>query len=219
MASCVIRSGGDVVEVGTIYGIGRNYVAHAQELGNEVPSEPVVFLKARTSLRGLDPTPVAFPAEDVHHEVEIVLLVGRTVPLGSDPGWAAVSDIALGLDITRRGVQERAKRAGLPWTAAKSFAGSAVTGPFLPTTSLGDLADLAFSLDINGERRQSGHVSRMLFDVPTILKHLASLAELSAGDLVFTGTPEGVGPMRVGDTFRMSLVTSDRRTQVFEGRY
>jgi 2-keto-4-pentenoate hydratase/2-oxohepta-3-ene-1,7-dioic acid hydratase in catechol pathway len=196
---------GERVPVGTVYGIGRNYAAHAAELGNAVPEDPVVFLKARTSVRGLAPAPLAF-AESFHHEVEVVLLIGRAVPLGATPGWEAVRAVALGLDLTRREVQTRCKEQGLPWVPAKSFAGSAVLGPFVPLERIGAPQDIAFSLEVDGEPRQQGALSMMVFAVPRVLAYLSSLAPLEAGDLVFTGTPSGVGPIRAGDRFATELV-------------
>lgn len=195
---------GSSSDAGTIYGIGRNYVLHAKELGNPVPAEPVVFLKARTSLRGLDPAPLAYD-EDVHHEVELVLFVGSPVPLRGDPGWSAVSGLTLGLDLTRREVQQRCKEQGLPWVPAKSFAGAAVVGPFVPRADLGGTAPMSFELAVEGAVRQRGDPADMSFDVPALLRHLASMAPLEPGDLVFTGTPAGVGPMRKGDRFEMTL--------------
>lgn len=206
---------GSRTEVGTIYGVGRNYVLHAKELGNAVPTEPVVFLKARTSLRGLDPAPLAFD-EVVHHEVELVLLIGSHVPLRGDPGWSAVSGVTLGLDLTRREVQQRCKEQGLPWVPAKSFAGSAVVAPFVPLADLGGTTGWTFTLDVNGERRQAGDPAEMSFDVPTLLRYLASLAPLAPGDLVYTGTPAGVGPLRAGDAFVMRLATP-AGTHTFSG--
>ncbi len=203
--------GGPRVPVGTIYCIGRNYAAHAAELGNEVPEEPVVFLKAAGALRGLEGGAVAFPSETFHHETELVVLLGQDVPLGGDPGWSAVAAVAVGLDLTRRQVQAVCKEKRLPWTPSKSFAGSATVGPFVARSELVDPGALGFSLEVEGELRQQGDAARMLFDVPTLLRHLASLAPLYAGDLVFTGTPEGVGPLRVGDRFRTSLTSGPRR--------
>ncbi len=201
----VARADGARVPVGTVYNIGRNYAQHAAELGNEVPEEPVVFLKARTAVRGLDGGPLAFADESFHHEVELVLLIGASVPLGGDPGWGAVEGVALGLDLTRREVQGRCKAKGLPWTTAKSFAGSAVVGPVLPLAALGGVAPVRFSLDVNGERRQTGDTAQMVFPVPVLLRYLASLAPLEPGDLVFTGTPAGVGPVRRGDALALRL--------------
>jgi 2-keto-4-pentenoate hydratase/2-oxohepta-3-ene-1,7-dioic acid hydratase in catechol pathway len=196
--------GGARFSVGTVYAIGRNYAAHARELGNAVPEDPVVFLKARAAVRGLEPAPLAF-AESFHHEVGLVLRIGRDVPLGAPGGWDDVAGVALGLDLTRREVQARCKEKGLPWTTAKSFAGSAVLGPFVPRGELGDLDRLAFALEVNGEARQRGEIGGMTFPVPHLLRFLASLAPLEPGDLVFTGTPEGVGPIRAGDAFVLSL--------------
>jgi len=189
----------------TIWCIGRNYAKHAKELGNAIPSEPVVFLKAASCLRGLEPAPIAFPDESFHHELEVVLHIAEAVPLGGDPGWSCVGAVSLGLDLTRRGVQGDCKARGLPWTTAKSFAGAAILGPSVPLHELGDPAALAFHLDVDGERRQQGRLVDMLFDVPTLLRYLASLAPLTPGDLVYTGTPEGVGPIRVGQSFTLAL--------------
>lgn len=203
MVEVELADGGRVA-VGTVYNIGRNYAAHAAELGNAVPEDPVVFLKARTAVRGLSGGPLAFD-ESFHHEVELVLLVGAAVPLGASPGWEAVRAVALGLDLTRREVQNRCKEKGLPWVPAKSFAGSAVVGPFLPLSAVGDPERVAFSLAVNGEVRQRGKLEQMIFPVARILAHLASLAPLEPGDLVFTGTPSGVGPIRRGDAFTTVL--------------
>ena len=200
----------------TIWCIGRNYAAHARELGNDVPDEPVVFLKAASCLRGLAPVPMPFPDEAVHHEVELVLGIGRDLSLGSDPGWAAVGEVAVGLDLTRRGVQSVAKSKGLPWARAKSFGGAAVVGPRLPREALGDPAEAGIALWVDGRLRQEGRLSQMLFDVPTLLRHLTALAPLHAGDLVFTGTPPGVDEIRVGDRFRLEL--RGRDTHTWEGQ-
>jgi 2-keto-4-pentenoate hydratase/2-oxohepta-3-ene-1,7-dioic acid hydratase in catechol pathway len=189
----------------TLWCIGRNYAAHARELGNDVPDEPVIFLKASSCLRGLAPEPLAVPDEAVHHEVELVLVVGHDVPIGADPGWAAVSEVAVGLDLTRRQVQSQLKERGLPWARAKSFGGSAVVGPRVPRADLGDPEQAGIALWVNGALRQEGRLDQMLFDVPSLLRHLAALAPLHAGDLVFTGTPPGVAEMRVGDRFRLQL--------------
>ncbi len=200
----------------TIYCIGRNYRAHAAELGNPVPDEPVVFLKAPSTLRGLDPAPVAFDTETFSHELELCVVLGRPVPLGAAADWSAISALTLGIDLTRRGVQRICKDRSLPWTPSKSFAGAAIVAPLLPSASL-DLSRLAFSLEVGGEMRQQAHVERMIFDVPTLLTHLASLAPLQEGDLVFTGTPEGVGPLSKGEPYSLAL-TDGRGRWAFSGR-
>lgn len=209
--------GGAERRVGTVWCIGRNYVRHAQELGNVVPSEPLVFLKPAGAVRGLEPAPVAFADEVFDHECELVLLIGREVALGSEAGWEAVEAVGVGLDLTRRQVQQRCKEKGLPWWPAKGFAGSAVLSAFVERGALGDPEALRFSLELEGTVRQEGRVHDMIFDVPTLLRHLARHTPLAAGDLVFTGTPHGVGPIRVGDAFILRL-EGPNGSRVFAGR-
>ncbi|MBX2797535.1 MAG: fumarylacetoacetate hydrolase family protein [Myxococcales bacterium] len=193
---------------GAIYCVGRNFVAHVRELGNTVPGQPVIFLKAPTSVRGLQPAPMAFPTETYSHELELVLRLGRGVPLGAAAGWTDVDAVTLGIDVTRREVQNQCKEARLPWTPSKSFAGSAVLGPFVPTHARAP-GPIAFSLTVGGELRQQADTARMIFDVPTVLTHIASLGPLRPGDLVFTGTPQGVGPLSVGESFELVLQLPD----------
>lgn len=189
---------------GTVYCIGRNVFAHALELGNEPPSEPLIFLKSAAALRGLH-GPIGFPDETFHHEVEVVLVLGSAVEHGADPGWSCVRGLALGLDLTRREVQNQLKSKGLPWTTAKSFLGSAVVGPVVPLEQFSDPGRVRFSLQVNGELRQHGDLGELTFDVPDLLRRLAALHPLQAGDLVFTGTPAGVGPIARGDRFTMAF--------------
>lgn len=190
----------------TIYCIGRNYAAHAKELGNEIHGEPVVFLKAENAKRGLESSPMAFANETFHFEAELVLRIGRQISLGQKAGWNDVDSVTLGLDLTRRGVQEELKKKGLPWTLAKSFKGSAILGTWVERKRFQDLSRIQFSLDVNGELRQKGDTSMMLFPVPQLLTFLASFNELQIGDLVFTGTPEGVGPIKAGDSFDLTFI-------------
>jgi 2-keto-4-pentenoate hydratase/2-oxohepta-3-ene-1,7-dioic acid hydratase in catechol pathway len=195
--------GSGPTEPGTIYCIGRNYAEHAAELGNAVPTEPVVFLKSRAALRPLAGGPLAYPAETFHHEAEIVLVIGRAVALGDEPGWDAVAGLALGLDLTRREVQNQLKTQGLPWTTAKSFAGAAVLGPAVAKTRFPDLAHITFDFAVGGVTKQTGDTRLMLFPVPVIVAHLARSHALEPGDLIYTGTPAGVGPLARGDAFAL----------------
>ncbi len=190
----------------TIYCIGRNYAAHAKELGNEIQGEPVVFLKSEDARRGLESAPMAFANETFHFEAELVLKIGRQISLGQKANWNDVDGVTLGLDLTRRGVQEELKKKGLPWTLAKSFKGSAVVGPWVERKKFTDLSRILFSLAVNGAVRQKGDTSLMLFPVPYILTFLASFNDLQIGDLVFTGTPEGVGPIKAGDSFDLTFM-------------
>ena len=132
------------------------------------------------------------------------MVLGRDVALGEAADWSAIAALTLGIDLTRRGVQKVCKERRLPWTPSKSFGGAAIVAPLLPREDL-DVGNLAFSLAVGDETRQQAHVDRMIFDVPTLLRHLASLAPLQTGDLLFTGTPEGVGPLAKGDAFAMFL--------------
>jgi acylpyruvate hydrolase len=192
---------GEVVSAGTVFCIARNHFAHAVELGNPPPSEPLVFLKSRHALRPLRSGAVAFPDETFHHEAELVLLIGRELALGDSPGWSAVRGLSLGIDLTRRGVQDELKARGLPWTTAKSFLGAAPVGPFLELSSFPDPDRISFSFDLEGVRRQEGRCDQMSFGVPELLRWLLSFTPLGPGDLIFTGTPAGVGDIRVGQRF------------------
>ena len=184
---------------GYIYAIGRNYAAHAAELNNELPKEPLVFLMSPSSLREWEEGATAFQGETFHHEIELVLLVGEHSPCGSVPRLSSLTGITLGLDLTRREVQTQLKAKGHPWTTAKNFQGSAFVGTFHSLDSSIWETGITFSLDVNGETKQSGDSRLMLFPPKTILTHLLGYQDLYPGDLIFTGTPAGVGPVRHGD--------------------
>jgi 2-keto-4-pentenoate hydratase/2-oxohepta-3-ene-1,7-dioic acid hydratase in catechol pathway len=192
--------------VQNIYCIGRNYAEHAAELNNPLPDEPVIFLKSIASLRSLDEAgKIAFSEETFHHEAELVLYVGKTIEDEKDCNWSAVSHLALGLDLTRRDVQNEMKQKGLPWTRAKSFLGSAVVSAFINKDALDYKANIEFELKINGDLRQSGQTNMMLFNIEAMLSALVKLHPLEKGDLIFTGTPKGVGPVRRGDKIELSF--------------
>jgi 2-keto-4-pentenoate hydratase/2-oxohepta-3-ene-1,7-dioic acid hydratase in catechol pathway len=196
--------------VGTIFCIGRNYADHAKELGNEVPSSPIVFLKAAASLRGLAPIPMGFDDASYHFEAEIVTRVSRPVALHSGGSWEDIKEITLGIDLTRREIQNELKKKGLPWTTAKSFQGSAIVGGFIPTDKFQCLDEIEFSFLLNDELKQRGNSRQMLFSVPQIISYLASFTSLNENDLIFTGTPQGVGPIKKGDRFEMRFAEFDR---------
>jgi 2-keto-4-pentenoate hydratase/2-oxohepta-3-ene-1,7-dioic acid hydratase in catechol pathway len=190
----------------TVYCIGRNYAEHAKELNNPVPKgEPVIFLKSPSALRPCTAGPVAFADETFHHEAEIVARIGRIVPLGATGSWADVDALSLGLDLTRREVQSRLKEKGLPWTVSKSFAGAAVLGELLPLATFPRRDAIDFTLHVNGELRQTGRSSDMIFPIEELITHLARHCPLAPGDLIYTGTPAGVGPIRAGDRFELAF--------------
>ncbi len=166
--------------------VGRNYVEHALELGNEVPDEVVIFMKPNSAIAE---DIVVRGAEVIHFEGEITLLIG-------DGG---IKGVGFGLDLTKREVQSRLKSGGLPWERAKAFDGSAVVGDFVEFQGNPDA--LRLELYINGSLRQSGGCDMMLFKPGDILKEIQSFLTLEDGDLIMTGTPEGVGPIKPGDEF------------------
>ncbi len=195
------------IAVANIYCIGRNYAAHAAELGNKVEAEPLVFIKPTSAIQK-EGEPLVLPtwSQEIHHEVELVLVIGRGGKHISKA--AALSHIAgygIGLDLTARDLQNVAKQKGLPWTLAKGFDGSACLSRFVPAAAIPDPQDVSFSLDINGERRQTGDTRMMVYDVPTLIEYVSSRFTLQEGDLLFTGTPEGVGPLKSGDKLSMKL--------------
>ncbi len=185
-----------------ILAIGRNYAAHIAELQNEVPTEPVIFDKPDTALL-LNDAPFYFPdfTKEIHHEIELVLRIskeGKNVA----PEFAGryYDAIGLGLDFTARDLQAAAKAKGLPWTLAKAFNGSAPVGRvWTPVADFADLRNINFSLRVNGEERQRGNSGLMIHSFDQIVSYISRFITLKKGDLIFTGTPEGVGPIAVGD--------------------
>jgi 2-keto-4-pentenoate hydratase/2-oxohepta-3-ene-1,7-dioic acid hydratase in catechol pathway len=181
--------------------IGRNYAAHIEELKNEKPGQPVVFLKPDTALlKG--GAPFFYPdfSTNIHHEIELVLKISKEGKY-IQPQFAHryFEEIGLGIDFTARDLQDQCKAKGLPWEIAKAFNGSAPIGEFKPVAELGDLKNLDFHLEINGEVRQKGNTGLMLFNFATIIAYVSQFFTLKKGDLIYTGTPAGVGPVQPGD--------------------
>jgi acylpyruvate hydrolase len=184
-----------------IIAIGRNYAEHAKELNNPLPGVPVIFMKPDTALLK-DNKPFYHPdfSEDIHHEIEIVLKIskeGKHISEKFAPNY--FDEIALGVDFTARDIQQRHKEKGLPWELAKAFDNSAPVSKFLPKTQFADMHNLNFKLDVNGEARQVGNTSNMLFSFEYIIAFVSKYITLKKGDLVFTGTPQGVAKVNVGD--------------------
>lgn len=180
--------------------IGRNYTEHIEELGNEKPDEPVIFMKPDSAiLRNNDPFYIPDFSNDVHHEVEVVVRINR-VGKSIEPKFAHkyYDEIGLGIDFTARDLQSKLKSKGLPWELAKGFNSSAPISPFISKEGF-DLTNLNFHLDINGETIQKSNTSLMLFPVDEMIAFVSRYFTLKKGDLIFTGTPKGVGPIKVGD--------------------
>lgn len=187
--------------------IGRNYIDHAKELNNPVPAKPVFFLKPDTALV-IRNRPFFHPdfSEEVHHELEVVIRINR---LGKsiDEAFAGryFDGIGLGIDFTARDLQAEAKQKGLPWEIAKAFDYSAPVSRFLDTGKFEDLHKLSFRLDINGNTVQEGNTADMIFSFERIIAYVSRFMTLKTGDLIFTGTPAGVGPVKTGDRLQAWL--------------
>lgn len=180
--------------------IGRNYAAHVRELNNAMPDEPVIFMKPDTALlRNNAPFFIPDYSQDVHHEVELVVRIkkaGRAIPLKFAADY--YDEISLGIDFTARDIQQKLKDKGLPWEKAKAFDHSAVIGPFISKDGF-DMCNLDFSLRKNGEPVQQGNTSMMLTPVDEIISHVSRYFTLKIGDLIYTGTPEGVSRVNPDD--------------------
>lgn len=195
--------------------IGRNYAAHIGELngqaggGTELPSEPIWFLKPDTALlRNNDPFYIPAFSQEVHFECELVVRIDRVGKCIAERfAHRYYHEVGLGIDFTARDLQREAIARGLPWEAAKAFDHSAALSPsFLPLSELGkDIQNLQFSLRIDGETRQQGFTGEMLFPVDRLIAHVSQYMTLRMGDLLFTGTPVGVGPVRAGQHLCASL--------------
>ena len=181
--------------------IGRNYVKHIEELHNEKPNEPVVFLKPDSAIL-LKQHPFVIPefSDDIHHEVEILVKINK-VGKYIQPKFAHsyYDEIGLGIDFTARDLQAQLKEKGLPWEKAKAFDGSAVIGDFLPKKLFSSLENINFELKNNGETVQKGNTSLMLWKIDELIAHVSQYFTLKIGDIIFTGTPEGVARVNPND--------------------
>lgn len=184
-----------------IIAIGQNYTEHNKELNSKHPTEPVVFMKPDSALlKNNKPFYLPDFSEDLHYETELIIKINR---LGKNiaPQFATryFAEIGLGVDFTARDLQRRLKANGHPWEVAKAFDNSAVIGGFLPVDELGDIHQIEFRLDLNGVTVQQGNSKDMIFPIETLIAHISTFFTLKIGDILFTGTPAGVGPVKVGD--------------------
>ncbi len=181
--------------------IGRNYAEHAKELNNAIPTEPVFFMKPDTALLK-DSDPFYYPdfTKDLHHEIEIVIKINKVGKhIDEQFAYKYYDEIGLGIDFTARDLQAQCKAKGLPWEKAKAFDASAPIGKFVSKASLGNLDDISFELKINGESRQVGNTKDLLFSFDKVISYVSKFVTLKVGDLIYTGTPEDVGPVSIGD--------------------
>ncbi|MCO6498966.1 MAG: fumarylacetoacetate hydrolase family protein [Vicingus serpentipes] len=181
--------------------IGRNYINHAKELNNPVPKEPVFFMKPDTALLPKS-NPFVYPSfsKDVHYEVEIVIKINRLGKhIEEKFAHKYYNEIGIGVDFTARDVQQQCKEKGLPWEKAKAFDGSAPTSSFVSINDYEDINNLNFSIHINGETRQTGNTKNMIFTINQLIAYVSQFVTLKIGDLIYTGTPEGVGSIQIND--------------------
>ena len=207
--------GGGTFPVRRIYCVGRNFADHAREMGAVVPAskaergQPVFFLKPADALvTGNADVPYPLGTSDLHHEVELVVALGHDAPAGelaAEQATTLIFGYGVGLDLTRRDLQAAAKAKGLPWDIGKGFDHSAPISELVPAGEVAALDSLTLTLRINDEVRQHGKLHDLIWDVPDILHELSKLFALKAGDLVFMGTPAGVGPMLPEDVFVATL--------------
>lgn len=184
--------------------IGRNYKNHVNELNNIVPTEPVIFLKPDTSII-LKNQPFFIPdfSNDIHHEVEVIVKINRVGKyISKEFAHKYYDKIGLGIDFTARDIQQNQKKFGLPWEKAKAFDGSALIGKWVNKTSFDDINDINFSLMKNNELVQQGNTSQMLWDIDSIIAYVSSFFSLKIGDIIFTGTPAGVGAVKENDKLK-----------------
>ncbi len=184
-----------------IFAIGRNYINHANELNSPLPKKPIFFFKSETSI-SKNNKPFYYPnfSNEIHYELELVVKINR---LGKNiaPKFASryYNEIALGIDFTARDLQRECKKNGLPWEISKSFDGAAPISKFYKIEEFGDINNLNFHLEQNNTTVQKGNTSEMIFSINELISYLSKFNTLKIGDIIFTGTPEGVGPIKIND--------------------
>ena len=201
MNAVTLLPSGKKYPVGKILCLGQNYADHAREMGSSAPSSPIIFLKPSTAIIE-NGQPIILPemSQDVHHEVELTVLLGKTgknIPRSN--AFNFVDGYGVGLDMTMRDRQKEAKTAGNPWSIAKGFDTSAPLSPFVPKSVVADPHNLEITLYVNGKLRQNSNTSLMIFKIDYIISFLSTIFTLEAGDVIYTGTPEGVGKVSSGD--------------------
>ncbi len=183
-----------------IYCIGRNYVKHIEELKNEIPEQPAVFMKPANAILEGEKFYLPSFSKEIHYETELIIKLGRKGRfISEENALEHIEAIGLGIDFTARDIQSMLKEKRLSWELSKAFTGSAVVGDFIPIDLFSSLDNIQFSLEKNGTVVQKGNSSHMIFSFEKIISFLSIYFELNPGDLIFTGTPEGVGPVEKGD--------------------
>jgi len=207
MRTVKIHTTGEELPVGKILCLGRNYAEHAKEMESEIPFTPILFLKPSSALiRNGEPILLPPISHNLHHEVEFVVAIGRAgKKIRAADAVRHILGYAIGLDMTLRDIQNQAKDKGLPWTVAKGFDTSAPLSAIIPAALIPEPQNMTIVCRVNGAERQRGSTSDMIFSIPQIIEYTSSLFSLDAGDLIFTGTPEGVGRVVAGDVIEAEL--------------
>ena len=210
MATAQIIGTNEQIEVRKIFCIGRNYADHAKEMNAAVPDAPVFFLKPPTAILD-DGGTIFIPSisKELHHEVEMTVLIGRggkNIQRGN--AFNHISGYGIGLDMTLRDLQSEAKKKGLPWTLSKGFDTSAPLSHFTPADEIPDPHSLDIRLDVNGVTRQHSNTSNFIFKIDELIAYISQFFTFERGDIIFTGTPEGVAPVASGDRLEAQLLTS-----------
>jgi len=197
----ILSVDGKPIPVGTIFCVGRNYQKHVQELNSQDLGEPIIFTKPVTAIcQNRDTIPLPDKSSDVHHEVELAIIIGKTgKAIFQEDAPAYIAGAAVALDLTMRDVQNQAKKNGTPWTIAKGFDFSCPISKVYPVTDLNILSGVDLFLEKNSLRVQQGNTANMLFSIDYLISYLSGFFILNPGDIILTGTPEGVGPIHRGD--------------------
>ncbi len=196
--------------------VGSNYRNHIKEMGSATPTEPVLFIKPETALCDIR-QPLAIPQHDgeVHHEVELAILIGLPLKQADEDHVArAIAGYGVALDLTLRELQAKFKKAGQPWEKAKGFDGSCPISGFIPVSEFGDAQQAELSLTVNGELRQQGNTRDMITPILPLIAYMSRYFTLRPGDIILTGTPEGVAKLTSGDALTLSLNTQQITTRV-----
>ncbi|MFC2590154.1 MAG: fumarylacetoacetate hydrolase family protein [Ottowia sp.] len=197
-----VRGASSLYAVSRIFCVGRNYAGHAREMGSDPAREPPFYFCKSPAALAPSGAAVPYPpgTDELHHEVELVVAIGRSaLRIAPEQALDCVWGYACGLDMTRRDLQAAAKAKGRPWSLAKDFENAAVISPLAPASAIGHPQAGRIHLSVNGQLRQQGDLAEMIWSVPEVIANLSQYYRLQPGDLIYTGTPEGVGEVRAGD--------------------
>ena len=195
------------IRINNIFCVGKNYADHAKEMGGEVPKEPIIFLKPTSAvISNCMPIRIPSMSSNVHHEVELTVLIGKhgkDIPVSEAMSY--VAGYGVGLDMTMRDKQNEAKKGGNPWTISKGFDTSAALSPFVAAASVPDPHNVEIILNVNGKERQHSNTKNMIFRIDVLIAFLSSIFTLEEGDIIYTGTPEGVAQVVSGDRLNAEI--------------